>query len=315
MRTITDEPSPPRRVGRSQFSRTVPGILASLIALLIGLSGSLCTGESSPGLAARVEKQSAGQAEIPFELYNDNLILVKGNIGSLEAVNIILDTGTSPTVVSREVANQIGLRGTSGSLLTLTGATPARKVELSHIRIGGWSAESVPAVVQDVSFLERKLGVSIGGIAGLDILSTASFSIDYRRKKIVFGLMAVNRKSVRFETGAPCLTVKAKIEGQEVRLLVDSGTRGLLVYRNRIKIGHLGSGGDAWIETADGMKRSRWFLASNISLGEKKLGRHAVAIADVDRAPEGDFDGLLGFASLGFHRVSFDFENGLFGWE
>jgi hypothetical protein len=31
--------------------------------------------------------------------------------------------------------------------------------------------------------------------------------------------------------------VKAKNEGQEVRLLVDSGAAGLLVYRNRLKQG------------------------------------------------------------------------------
>jgi hypothetical protein len=31
--------------------------------------------------------------------------------------------------------------------------------------------------------------------------------------------------------------------------------------------------------------------------------------------PQDDFDGLFGLATMGFRRVSFDFENGLFGWE
>ena len=38
-------------------------------------------------------------------------------------------------------------------------------------------------------------------------------------------------------------------------------------------------------------------------------------IADLDADPRNDFDGLLGFANMGFRKVSFDFENGLFGWE
>src|SRR2546429_8906017 len=41
-------------------------------------------------------------AEVHFELYNDNLIIVKGNIGLIENVNILLDTGTSPTAISKE---------------------------------------------------------------------------------------------------------------------------------------------------------------------------------------------------------------------
>jgi hypothetical protein len=32
-------------------------------------------------------------------------------------------------------------------------------------------------------------------------------------------------------------------------------------------------------------------------------------------APRNEFDGLLGFAKKGFRKVSFDFENGFFGWD
>jgi len=40
-----------------------------------------------------------------------------------------------------------------------------------------------------------------------------------------------------------------------------------------------------------------------------------VVIADVDSNPQDDFDGLIGLATMGFRKVSFDFENGLFSWE
>jgi hypothetical protein len=52
-----------------------------------------------------------------------------------------------------------------------------------------------------------------------------------------------------------------------------------------------------------------------VSLGKGNLGARNVAIADVDADPQNDFDGLLGPATMGFSKVSFDFENGLFGWE
>jgi hypothetical protein len=31
--------------------------------------------------------------------------------------------------------------------------------------------------------------------------------------------------------------------------------------------------------------------------------------------PQDDFDALFGFAAMGFRKMSFDFEDGLFGWE
>ena len=58
----------------------------------------------------------------------------------------------------------------------------------------------------------------------------------------------------------------------------------------------------------------KW-LSAEVSLGKGSLGAHKVAIADVDADPQNDFDGLLGFATMGFGKVSFDFDNGLFGWE
>ena len=164
--------------------------------------------------------------------------------------------------------------------------------------------------------MERSLGIALGGIAGLDILRTGSFTIDYRRKKVIFGRIAASENAVRFETQEPYLTVKAMIEGQEVRLLVDSGTWGLLVYRNRLQTTqeqvHFDS--NAAISSPGGMTHVGWFWAG-VSLGQENLGTRRVAIADIDSDPQNDFDGLLGFAKMGFLKVSFDFENGLFGWE
>src|SRR5206468_4731241 len=94
---------------------------------------------------------------------------------------------------------------------------------------------SITGVVEDLTYLERSLGISLGGIAGLDILRASSFVIDYRRQKIIFGPIAASEKAVHFETQIPYLSVRARIAGQEVRLLVDSGTGGLLVYRNRLR--------------------------------------------------------------------------------
>jgi hypothetical protein len=70
---------------------------------------------------------------------------------------------------------------------------------------------------------------------------------------------------------------------------------------------------NALVETATKTAQSQW-LPARVSLGKENLGRQAVILFDSDRAGN-DFDGLLGFANLGFHRVTFDFEHGLLRWD
>jgi predicted aspartyl protease len=291
-------------------------MLVGQIALLVSFPGFLSIASSSPRPRESAEDRSAGKAEIAFQLYNGNLIVVKATIGTVKNVNMILDTGTSPSAISQKLADRLKLRGKPESLQTLNGTIETQSLVLPSIQIGPLAASPIRVVVQDLSFMERNLGISLGGIAGLDILSSGSFTIDYRSRKIVFGPIAASERTVRFETQQPFLTVKAMIEGHEVRLLVDSGTWGLLVYRNRLQTTqqqvHFDS--SVSISSPGGMTHVRW-LRTGVLLGTDNLGARSVAIADIDSDPQNDFDGLLGFAKMGFRKVSFDFENGLFGWD
>jgi predicted aspartyl protease len=299
-----------------KFSRWVGlsrGSGLSTAALLIAFTMT-CTGSS----AARDRGSTEGQkTEIPFNLCNGNLIIVKATVGSFKNVNLILDTGTSPTAINQVMADRLNVRGKAALLQTLTGTIRVQSVTLPRIQIGPLHADSITGVVEDLTYLERSLGISLGGIAGLDILHASSFVIDYRRHKIIFGPIAASEKAVHFETQIPYLSVKAKIAGQQVRLLVDSGTGGLLVYRNRLRtaVEQLHIDPNASISTpAGGGTHLRW-LSTEVSLEKGSLGARNVAIADVNSDPQDDFDGLFGLATMGFRKVSFDFENGLFGWD
>jgi len=280
------------------------------MTLLASLSISGCFGST------KADEQASSRVEIPFALYNGNLVIVKATIGSVRNVNMILDTGTSPSAISEEVADRLKLPEKEETLMTLKGNIPARSVVLPHIEIGPLHAELAKVLVQDLGFMERSLGISLGGVVGLDVLSTGSFTIDYRRGKIIFGPIPANEKVLPFATTVPFLSVRAKIGGQEVRLLVDSGTWGLLVYRDRLLVRReqLRLDANASISTVAGMTRVSW-LRAPVSLGRDDLGMREVAIADADSDHQDAFDGLLGFAKMGFRRVSFDFERGMFGWE
>jgi hypothetical protein len=229
---------------------------------------------------------------------------------------MIVDTGTSPTAISREMADRLKLHGKAESLLTLNGPIAAESVVLPRIQVGPLYADSVRVVVQDLGFMERSLGISLGGVVGIDVLNIGNFTIDYRRRRIVFGPIDGGQKVVHFDAKLPFVTVKVKVDEQELRLLVDSGTWGLLVFRNRLRTvpEKLHFDPVASIASPGGKTHVSW-VRSAVWIGADELGVRNVAIADEELGPENGFDGLLGLAKMGFHKVSFDFENGLFGWD
>ena len=276
---------------------------------------------SYPNFSCAAESESKAshsqRLEIPFELYNGHLVVVRGSIGHLKNVKIMLDTGKSPSAISKEIAGLLSLKGKAESLVFSNGALSVESVVLPKLNLGAWQVTSVRVLIQDLGYLRRTVGDSVGAIAGIDVLSTENFLIDYWRKKIVFGPVRTLRNSVRFSQQSPFLTVRAQIDGQELRLLADSGTYGVLVYRDRLKTYPAGftNKEDASLSTAAGAMRAAWSHASRVTLGDANLGPKDILIADVMPDRRYEFDGLLGFAQLGFQKVGFDFQNGILAWE
>jgi predicted aspartyl protease len=258
--------------------------------------------------------------EMAFRTINDNLIVVRGTIGDRSGLNIILDTGTNPTVVAKELAAEFNLRGDTEPSVTVGGTFEIHSIILPRIDVGGWHVESSKAVIQDLDYLKREFGVRIDAIAGLDLLSTRSCMIDYLKRKIFFGPGTKGRKSVKFETRWPYLTVQLNLNGQKLRVLVDSGTPRLLLYRRRLKARFAAmdairvENGPSLLG-AGGTVRAGWYRTSRVMLGENGLGPQTVLVIDGDSGFNNAFDGLLGLAQTGFHKVWLDFENGLLSWE
>jgi len=285
------------------------------LALLASASIACRSTDASPNRGA-----DGQPAEIPFRLLNDSLIVVRGTIGGLKDLDIILDTGANPTIISSELAMRLNLHGNTESSVATGGALEVQSVIVPRIDIGKLHMVSSRVVVQDLRFVQRALGISIQAIAGLDVLSTRSWMVDYTNRKILFITAKAQKKSVQFESLSPFLTVKANIAGQHLRLLVDSGTPRLLLYRSRVnsKLGRLqplATGRDPTVFGAAGTVRAAWFRTLEMSLGDHRIGPQILLIADSDSGLNDEFDGLLGLAQSGFHRVWLDFENASFAWD
>lgn len=266
------------------------------------------------GTWAQAQSPSTETVQIPFQFYNDKLIIVKVIIGNLKNINMLLDTGTTTTAITKDLAKRLKLTGTVVVTETLGGTVRSESVTLPTLQVGPRQVNQLRAVVPDLTAIQQTLNVTLGGIVGMDVLGTGTLTIDYQRQKVIFGSSTATNHVVPFATRQPFLTVNAVIDKQQVRLVLDSGSYQVIVFKNHLHSSprKIHSDPSAAIACLGGSTRFS-FLHSDISLGTESLGAHDVALADSDVDEE--IDGLLGFAQLNFHRVSFDFDKALFSWD
>ena len=56
-------------------------------------------------------------AEVPFELYQHHLVVAKGSIGRLNGLNLLIDTGTIPSMVDSRIARKLHMQPESSMLV------------------------------------------------------------------------------------------------------------------------------------------------------------------------------------------------------
>ena len=265
------------------------------------------------------EKPPATHAryEIPFKLYQDYLIVVRGSVGTIDELNLLVDTGANVTSVDRRIARKLGLKGQDHKLALLNQTARVERVVLPSLQVGPFRVESLPVLVQDLSFVDSVLGIRIDAVVGLDFLGQHSFAVDYESKKVLFGPIEAISLVVPFKTGAPVVTVEVRLNGQPVRLLVDTGTRNLLLFERQLPEGL------RKLPTRD-IKQSfnsaatafetKEILVSKVQLGAVDRGLRRAFLTNDSAFFDPSFDGTLGPASLGLKWIAFDFERGSFGW-
>jgi hypothetical protein len=253
-------------------------------------------------------------AEVPFELYQHHLVVTKGSIGPLNGRNLLIDTGTIPGVVDGRIARKLRLKTEPSTLIAFGQQMPIESAVFEGFRIGSLQSGPVPAVVGDLSYLK---GVPVDAIVGLDVLARTNFSIDYQTRMLNFAPERGEDAVAPLEIVWPFVTVRMTIAGQQVRLLVDSGSSDLVLFKTRMPAVLSGAPwrGDKTVQYASGAARLQ-----RLELRQAGLGAHVwdkLPAWALDRVPNGyppSIDGVLGVLALGCQRVQFDFEKGEFGW-
>jgi hypothetical protein len=267
-------------------------------------------------LAFLVAPARAGAAErdVPYREVWGYAVVVPVQIDGQGPFPFLLDTGTTSTVIRVDLAARLGLAAaTPVAVTTATGTRTAALARLGSLGFGPAVLEDVEVVVHDMPAV-RQGDADLMGILGQNVLSELSFTLDHRRRRLVFGpaRLPLTRRAERVGD-RPVLDADLNCDGGgSVRLALDSGIGGLLLYDGR---GRLAGAATHWVtaETNAGTQTLRAGRLDALCLGALRLGRVPVALReDGAPRPRGE-DGLLP-TSL-FARVHFDGPAGTVGLE
>ena len=247
---------------------------------------------------------------LPFKIYGQQLIVVQGSLGSLEKRNLIIDTGSYPSVIDRDIAQKLALSGHPEELDAVDRTVSSLAVTLPEIEVGPVHATNVRSLVQDLSEVSKRAGIRIDALVGLDVIAHSSFLIDYDAKKITFGPVEPLPSSVPFVIANNKLCVDLQAGEKSVRLLVDTGAEKLVLLASHVP----------WIPRSDRARAfanlSGSFVMQEVRLDTLQLGDTSLTAEPIylstREIPIYSFDGFL--STIQFKQVAFDFKRMEFGW-
>jgi predicted aspartyl protease len=249
---------------------------------------------------------------VRFDLYRDYLIVAKGSAGPLKGLHFLVDTGASPTVLDRPLAQKLQLEEIPASIAVVEGSVHAGQATLPSLQFGPMRRDNLNVLIEDLSFFQKALPVHIDAVVGLDVLGQSAFEIDYIAREIRFGSFPPLANSLPLQLKAGLPIVGAEMNHLSVHLLVDTGASSLILFEpstprpaSPMKIS-----ADRSANTIGEFERKQVWLPS-LRVGETEFGRKSAFLVRNRGTANQDFDGLMSPVALGITKVAVDLERGI----
>jgi hypothetical protein len=206
-------------------------------------------------------------------------------------------------------------KGTDVALF-LDHPSPVDTVLIPSIRLGPLQAENLPAIASDLSHSTGELGIRPDLIIGMDVLHRQSFEIDYQHRRLIFRESLPMRWNAKLNGNTRFSTIDSVVMGKRLRLQVDSGSTGLLVYGRRFGpfTGTAVANRDPSVASLAGTTKAIAVDSAEVQVGNWHTYRGTVFFSG-ENSPVTDFDGVLGLWTLRPRRVAFDFLQMMLYWE
>jgi hypothetical protein len=252
-------------------------------------------------------------SEVPFELRGGFLVVFEGRIGQLHNLKFVLDTGTTLSVVDRKVAQRLSSRRRAGRVFSFDKYISVERADFPVMQFG-------PIEVHNVSLMVADLRNSWGfpghadAFIGLDLLRQCKgFLIDYTTRMLVFH--ATSTSNVPLAQAPAVLTMRVLVQGQPVRLLVDTGMDGILLYEDRLRkrLPNV-----RLEDQKDGIRfgylRVKQARLPGVVLSGPELEPTVSMMKGPSESLLSGVDGYVGVAALNARQVEFNFETNSLAW-
>jgi len=242
--------------------------------------------------------------------------MVEGQIGTQTNLKFILDTGATISIVDSRIADKLKLRCHSAESLSFDRKLTWRSTTVPEVQFGQIRAKNIQMFVGHLGEYSE-FAKKADAIIGMDLLKLINFSIDYDSKKIIFDSHRREHIPASGEPLSECLILELQVQGHPVRLIVDTGFPGLLLYEERLlkHVPALRTAGRPTGVSIGGRLQAKQAVLPDVVLGTRN-GEVSVLLV---KAPPPDtlpgIDGLVGLAPLKARRVHFDFVEKRLSWE
>lgn len=233
--------------------------------------------------------------------------------------HFVVDTGADRSVISRELANRLGLKITGTAMLhSMSGVERVSTVDLERLGIAG----HVVPLIKAPALAEADLGAQ--GLLGIDSLKNRRIIMDFVKQTLTIAEPGerepVDPETIVVTAGSrhgQLVLADAEIDNVRVTVIIDSGAqntvgnpalRTLLAKRNRQMV----FTPTELVGVTGGRLEAEVAVVTRVRIANINLGRMAVAFADahpfrrfgLEKRPAM----LLGIDTLrSFQRISVDF--------
>jgi predicted aspartyl protease len=295
--------------------RVVGMAMAAIVLASLGGS-SLTVGRKIPRGTLPTLLETGESDEVPFTIMDGYLIVVEARIGERSRVKFALDTGATYSALRADFAKGLDTAHLPVRVVNLNEVLTEERVNVLDFQLGPIRISELAMIKHDLGYLGAS-APGVEGLIGLDVLRLRSFSIDFHKRKIKFGTQRSLRSSAPMEINQSYIAVEVRLLDRPVHLLVDTGVRSILLYRDRVadrlpsvkvekRIRSASLSRDASLEVV---------TLPRLQLNKTELERRAVLLRTSPAVFLPGVDGYLSLAALGAWRVSLDFERCRLSWE
>jgi predicted aspartyl protease len=257
----------------------------------------------------------ASDHSLSFQLHRDYLILVKCSVANYPGLTAVIDTGTTETILDLSLVRRLSLPNWPDSATSLNQDSAARGVSIPDLQLGPLQVNKLDGVAMDLSSVGRQLGVRPDVVIGMDVLHRANFTIDYRARIITFDASPPLAHRAPLAPALRFVLIDSNVLGRPMRLQVDTGFNGLLLFGKQPGDNSHSADTGARIAGVTQASSVQSVDSPEFQVGNWRTYHIVVSVLDGPPRNSTEFDGLLGPRLLGARRVSFDFDHRMLYWD